>query len=105
MASLQWLAQLDAVLCFKMAARQIVGSRKGNKQRLTARVKRRDRGPQNRGERPIGVECNRSVSSVRTRWLCDGYVGTGFIIVRTGIRDHDVRAVISATQEDQQKTR
>src|ERR1700726_3541371 len=103
MASLQWLPELDGVLRFEMAARQVVGSCKGDKQRLTARIKRRDGGPKNRGERPVVVECNRSVGSVRTRWLCDSYIGPRLIVVGAGIRDHDIRAIVSAAQEDQQE--
>src|SRR2546430_10293076 len=101
MASLQWLAQLDAVLRLEMAARQILGASERNEKRLAVRVERRYRGPQNRGERPVRVEFNRSIRSTRPGWLCDRYIGPGLIIVGTGIRDHDVGAIISATQEDQ----
>src|SRR5258707_1347801 len=105
MASLQWLAQLNAVLSLEMTARQVIGSCEGNEQSLSAGVERCDGRAQNRGERPIGVEFNGSVRGARPGWLRDGYAGSRLVVVGAGIRDHYVRAIVPTPQKHQEKAR
>ena len=97
------LAQLDAVLRFEMAARRILGPRKGHEGGVAALEQGMDAVSERRRQPPLGVDGQRRVGSAsRPR---DGDAGARLVVVRRPVRHQQAGRVVAAAQKHEQEAR
>src|ERR1039457_5841798 len=103
-AQLASRSELDAVLSFEMAARQIVRAGERDERHLALQVHRTDGVAHGGRERPVGIQSQRAGAGCGLRPR-DRDTRPRLVIVAARIWDQQIARVVAPAQEHQQKAR